>query len=196
MELYTCSHCNRFSAKKIDRVLRHVGSVHAHDPGFHMVCGVDGCPRTYQNYRSFRKHLITKHSHYINSTDDEPELDVEYNDEMEMGEHGSVADERTWTADQRIRSSALFLLNAKEVDKVSQCKLDQLVDDITSLVQQSLVAVETRASTIFIGDDMKRLHDVLHDPHIRNPFLSLHSEYLQKKAYKDLFGLVVRQQYI
>ena len=114
-----------------------------------MVCGVDGCPRTYQNYRSFRKHLITKHSHYINSTDDEPELDVEYNDEMEMGEHGSVADERTWTADQRIRSSALFLLNAKEVDKVSQCKLDQLVDDITSLVQQSLVAVETRASTLF-----------------------------------------------
>ena len=107
--------------------------------------------------------------------------------------HGSVADERTWTADQRIRSSVLFLLNVKEVDKVSQCKLDQLVDDITSLVQQSLVAVETRASTIFIGDDMKRLHDVLHDPHIRNPF---HSEYLQKKAYKDLFGLVVRQQYI
>ena len=45
----------------MDAVLRHIGSVHSHQAGFEVVCGIQGCPRTYKNYHSFLKHLRRKH---------------------------------------------------------------------------------------------------------------------------------------
>ena len=44
-ERYACSLCHTFSAKSMSTVLRHIGSVHAHEPNFHTVCGVNGCSR-------------------------------------------------------------------------------------------------------------------------------------------------------
>ena len=55
---YTCVICNHFcGATSMTGVLKHIGLVHAHEPNFHVSCGIKGCPRTYKNYYSFRKHL-------------------------------------------------------------------------------------------------------------------------------------------
>ena len=49
----------------MEGVLRRVGAVHAYDPGFHVLWGVDGCPCMYKNYYSFQKHLHTKHFSHV-----------------------------------------------------------------------------------------------------------------------------------
>ena len=48
----------------------------------------------------------------------------------------------------KVRSAALFLLKAKEVERINQCSLNQLVSDITLLVQETLDVVEDRAISI------------------------------------------------
>ena len=58
MENYTCVICNHFCATSMTGVLKHIGLVHAHEPNFHVSCGIQGCPRTYKNYYSFRKHPL------------------------------------------------------------------------------------------------------------------------------------------
>ena len=61
MENYTCVICNHFCATSMTRVFKHIGLVHSHEPNFHLSCGIQGCPRTYQNYYSFRKHSQRRH---------------------------------------------------------------------------------------------------------------------------------------
>ena len=38
-----------------------IGLVHSFDPGFTVTCGVDGCPKTFTKYNSFRKHILRHH---------------------------------------------------------------------------------------------------------------------------------------
>ena len=51
----------------------------------------------------------------------------------------------------KVRSSALFLLKAKEVERINQCSLNQLVSDITLLVQETLDVIEDRAISIYFA---------------------------------------------
>ena len=37
--------------------MRHIGYVHAHDPNFNVVCGIEGCSRNYDNFQSYKRHL-------------------------------------------------------------------------------------------------------------------------------------------
>lgn len=56
-----CPLCNSFAAKSFKGVLRHMGTVHAHDPAFFVRCAAGNCHRTYRNYHSYRIHLYKKH---------------------------------------------------------------------------------------------------------------------------------------
>ena len=42
-----------------------MAAVHAHDPAFHVVCGIAGCARSFTNFYSFKKHLYRKHQDYL-----------------------------------------------------------------------------------------------------------------------------------
>jgi hypothetical protein len=42
---------------------------HANDSNFHVLCGLDGCPRTYKRFLSFRNHLIRKHNFKLTDED-------------------------------------------------------------------------------------------------------------------------------
>ena len=184
----TCSHCHQFSALKMSSVLRHIGRVHSHDPDFRMVCGINDCPRTFRGYYSFRKHLHRSHPDVFkdNIKVSNP-VQMEQNYHKFEGEAESSVENETV---KRLHSPALFLLKAKEIHRINQSSLDSLMNDITVIVEQTLDEVEAR-STFLIGDARKQLSEIVNDPTLRNPFLSLHSECLQKNQYKSLFGLVV-----
>ena len=76
MNSYVCSLCDHFSATSTGGILRHIGAIHAYEPNFHLVCGIDGCPRTYKNYHSFRKHLQRTHPTSFVDADSERELET------------------------------------------------------------------------------------------------------------------------
>ena len=96
--------------------------------------------RTYQNYYSFRKHLNRAHhgdaSASVDNTDsvvdhvliDEPEVDV-------VRKEPDV--DSIWT-------SALFLIKAQEIHKVSQIALDNIIAELTFMCSKELSLLQTK----------------------------------------------------
>lgn len=193
---YSCSMCYRFTGVNMSQVLRHIGTVHSHQPGFRVVCGIRGCPRTYNNYWSFRKHLRRKHEdtlaprplHLLQSEQ------VHSDDSMGI----EPCDQLVPREREKVRAAILFLLKQKELHQTSQVVLNELERDISQLIEQS---VDDQASEVVAvlernGIDYKcveGLEEVLSNEQARNPFHGLDSAYLQQKAYLSL-GLVVSNE--
>ena len=58
---WQCPLCHFFASKNLKGVVRHIGAVHSHEASFHITCGIVGCPRTYGNFHSYKKHMFQKH---------------------------------------------------------------------------------------------------------------------------------------
>ena len=211
MEQYTCSLCDHFSATSIGGVLRHVGAVHVHEPHFHLVCGINGCPRTYQNYNSFRKHLRRRHAKYLvtsgceapseTSTEDVlPFLGVAETELLDSGSEAPLVDPlqaRIVMDQERSRqSAAMFLLKTKEVNGVSQTALNELVEDVSLMVETTVDTIKANVEEVLVRNGIREkihgLNEVFEMEWLHNPFRGLHSEFLQHQTYKELFQLVVR----
>lgn len=55
-----CPTCS-FEAPTVKLVLSHLRSVHSSDLRFHIMCGIDGCARTYRKYSGLHSHLYRCH---------------------------------------------------------------------------------------------------------------------------------------
>lgn len=177
----------------METILRHIGTVHAHDPNFYLQCVVDGCPRTYTNYSSFRKHLRLKHCEHLIAAPSIPESDFEErgNEMIDLNEASIFEDEHL-----KLRSSALFLLKAKEVYRLTQWSLNNVMEEVRTIVQQTLREVERQVLLNLSANGMEinemiGLREIFHDQELCEPFKSLRTEYLQQTVYKQLFQLVV-----
>ena len=97
---------------------------------------------------------------------------------------------------QRDRSTALFLLKAREIHKISQSALDHLLGDmavymdmIKERLMENVIATLQRKG-INMEDDLELLR-LTKSPEVTDPFSSLHSEYLQRQYFIKHFNLVV-----
>ncbi|KAH7954539.1 hypothetical protein HPB49_019568 [Dermacentor silvarum] len=61
--LHACPRCP-FSAAKLSTIVWHLRD-HRHEYNFSVTCGVKGCPATYRNFESYRKHLYRQHRNYM-----------------------------------------------------------------------------------------------------------------------------------
>jgi hypothetical protein len=57
---YHCPICPFFAADRFSPVLRHIGAVHAFEPGISVTRGLDGCQATYKKFSSYETHLYRK----------------------------------------------------------------------------------------------------------------------------------------
>lgn len=203
---YCCSLCDHFSATTIGGILRHVGAVHAHEPHFHLVCGINGCPRTYKNFHSFRKHLRRRHAQTLDTTESAAsevtsnggshQLEVEGFDSDWAPSSCSPTELPVDREESFKRSTAMFILKTKEVNGVSQVALNELIEDVTMLVQRTVDSIKLRVEHVLTRNgvcaaEIEGLCDIFHMEELCSPFRGLHSEFLQHKTFKDLFGLVV-----
>ena len=60
-----CFLCSSFAGSSFSDVFRHIQAVHAHDPDFHITCGLDGCVRRYDKFGSYKVHLYREHRGHI-----------------------------------------------------------------------------------------------------------------------------------
>jgi hypothetical protein len=115
---------------------------------------------------------------------DGAQFDGEYDDEPPPAEYIS----------ERDRCTALFILKAREIHKISQSSMDHLLGDISSffetmkdrLIQN--VDSALREKGICMTD---HLQAISHSPDVSDPFSGLHTEYLQKQYFIKHFNLVV-----
>lgn len=192
----------------------YTGSCHSHDANFFVKCGIKDCTRSYSNYASFRKHLKRKHPEVVSSDQEESEqfrghgdfeLRNDGEEDMQMADssggnmhsHDVVANlqDSAYGSHQR----ALFLLKSKEVHKMSEQALcdimtdftvmiDDILDDVYREVEKKLVANNV------LADDIG-LREVFNDAKFKYPFEGLSSEYLRSKYYVEHMNLVVCKQF-
>ena len=142
----TCSLCYNFTSSSMNAVLRHIGAVHAHLPGFRVVCGINGCPRTYTNYYSYRKHIRRKHSDFGGDLDVPSNLDEFSQDAVTMSDTETGREMLPFDSDSLKRSAVLFTLKSKEVRNISQLAINDLIEDVSMIVQQTVDTVAFKVS--------------------------------------------------
>lgn len=190
---YTCSVCYAFSAPNYRSVIRHIGSVHSWEPRFKIICGVDGCPRSYTSYRSFRKHIIDKHQEILADEEASTVPAAEDDDFFD----GSIPSQSPVLPGQlEPNNKALFLLKLKEERRISQANVDRLIDDISVLVQDEIRSLRGEIlSCIQHGlsteDSTTMIKQIFDKKLSTSPFVGLESACLQRKYYIEHFNLVV-----
>lgn len=194
---WRCPLCHSFAARILKGVLRHIGAVHAHEANFHVTCGIQGCPRSYSNYHSYKKHMYKKHREVlevtatVSSASEVQVFEPTETDEYPCGSsdtttHPSHTDEK--------KQSALFLMKATAVRKVSKTTLDDLIGDITILLDNRIQLLQESISTALQNKGLEfdaELAAIFQKPSLTTPFQGLHSEFLRKKFYIEKMGFVV-----
>ncbi len=136
----TCPICHTFAARNLKGIVRHIGSIHAFEPGFSVVCGLGSCPRTYRNYHGYRKHLYQKHPHFMQVTTKSSTAPSPTDASMEDDEEEYDLISRTEQPQpcRTISATALFLLKASAVGKMPKSNVNFLAQDIPTLIAPKL----------------------------------------------------------
>lgn len=128
--------------------LQHIQLFHSHQPSFCMTCGLNGCLRTFTNFRVFRNHVYAFH----NGSDPTNVASV-----TDVNSHGDSESEDTVDDDPSIIESsnteivssdlqmfsAQFLLGLKEQYKLTQNALQGIIEGVSGLVQCRLSVLHT-----------------------------------------------------
>ena len=115
-----CPLCDWFAGPTLKTVVLHIGRYHAHQSGFSICCGTSGCPRTYNKFHSYRKHLYVHHRRELllrhtggqDTQDTSPTTDHSYLESLTIPPDDSVCDNNL--AFGR-RDLALFIHNKIEI---------------------------------------------------------------------------------
>ena len=144
---YTCSLCHSFASPNFEAVLRHIGSIHSFEPNFRITCGVDGCPRTYTSYRSYRKHILKKHGSWIKESDSGCHREEE-NEDFDLNNNSPQSSFCETVEKPAMYDAALFILKAKEVRRISQRALNGLLFDVSELQRNHIMSLATEVNQL------------------------------------------------
>lgn len=212
-EKFSCPLC---PSERTDRLkftlkqyLQHLRLFHAHQPRFHLTCGIQGCQRTFLKFRTFENHVSLMHREQQHHSDEQHMVsendhadcsgeDMATNNSMDIVQISSnTTSEPAFMNLQK--SSALMLLKLKEVHKLTQVTLQGIVDDVTDLCQNRLSAIHSAVNLAITNaglspSDIEGLKDIFDsDNEFAQPFFGLETQYQQFKFYKENFKFVVRK---
>lgn len=130
---------------------RLIGLCHAHEPNFQVKCGVSQCNRGYSNYASFRRHLKRNHPEIflnefqpestdssLHTTNDADDHSNDQDTNAGTNDHESTAIENNQDSSLNSHQRALFLLKAREIHKISQQALSDVMTDFTVMIDDIL----------------------------------------------------------
>lgn len=92
------------------------------------------------------------------------------------------------------KQSALFLLKAKTVNKVSNTALNDLIGDFSILLESRIQSLQQELACTLSSRGVQlnsELASIIQKPSLTTPFQGLHSEYLRKKFFIEKMGLLV-----
>lgn len=129
---FECQICRKVSRKCYLGILQHIREVHSFEPDFHILCGLDGCPATYNVYESFRSHVYKKHRELLTSNnscnqgvaaEDTAASDSGGQDTVEASGDNDIDDDSyDEVLVDNIRVAAMFILRTTEIQRTSQVR--------------------------------------------------------------------------
>ncbi len=202
-----CWICHKFAAANLLAVLRHIGAVHSRDSCFYTVCGIEGCPRTYRNFFSFKKHVYRHHRESLRNLGAPPapsqggsspdigdaDLDADLDDLDEL-ESECEDQQLSLTIQEERKQLALFILKSKVVHKISQSALEGLFDDISSMFSRKVEHIHNEVKKILTGTNVQLdlLKEVFQSSMVTKPFAGLETRFQQEKYIGENFMFLVR----
>jgi len=210
MENLKCQICPAFYTLTIAMMLSHLLRVHSSDPNFSVKCDVPECQRTFRKPRSYQSHLRRQHSDFdLNSPIrawDGREVGEQWQEDeeipMEVLEDGLVNEEGLYDnledgLNGKKRMDALFLLQTKEANRLTQKATDNIMEGATALVKNTVellrMGVQNRLDSAGLRfEAVPGLTELFNDEHvISNPFRHVNTEHKQSAYFKEDFNLVV-----
>ena len=200
-----CPLCRAYAAKDLKSLLRHIGAVHSHEAGFFVHCGLQDCPRTCNNFHSYKKHLYTKHREALglvpNSTAEVSE-DVLMSTYTDLGASFRSVDQHEDSSEDAIveqaqvekRAAALFALKSLHVHKVSQSALSGLMADISTMLEYKVSQIEHKVMGVLKDCDSNikaSVRNHFSSQSVVDPFCGLNTSQKQKTYFSDHFHLLV-----
>ena len=170
MEEITCQLCSAASHLKFNAkgYVQHIQLFHAHKANFRITCGINGCHKSYTNFRTFSNHVYDKHHQSpkavccfqsersrpnLNDSDGDSDDDdtgvTEGFDECVYSVQDTECDRELCCSQQKC--SATFLLGLKEKFKLTQVALQGVIQGVTTLCHQNMVGLKAQVcvATLF-----------------------------------------------
>ena len=197
-QTWLCPLCHTFAARNFKGVSRHIGSVHSHEANFHVTCGLGGCPRSYKNYHSYKKHLYKQHRDILEVDDyvpnDSSSLSIQPAESIFEPPYNEVEDDVGLcdSSQRKKKESALFLMKSLTVSKISNTALDNLIGDISIIVDSQLQVVQDKLRTALLSKGLE-FDDELTSlfQNCTPPFEGLQSVFLREEFYKENMNYLV-----
>lgn len=215
-----CQICN-YRTPDLKSLISHLRAVHSKDDDFSFVCDIDGCGQHYAKCSSYVSHVYRKHRCYIINEDQNEDIHMDsssgvpgsstlqtamneieferieshHDDDIDTGVDPFIMDQLLGLdVEQQQRMSALFLLGLKE----GHCLSQTAVDDIVSSCQDMFmhynlrIRVGVQEQLLKVGIDSNSVPEI--ESFLAassDPFVGLHSTYMQEKFYREKLGCIV-----
>lgn len=210
MQNLKCQICAAFYTRTIATMQSHLIRVHGSDLHFNVQCDVPGCQRTFGNARSYQTHLRRHHQEFDIHADvrvwdgmrdeqlieDEEEIRMELDEPIVDGERRYFDNLEGGLAEKK-KLDALFLLQTKECNRLTQKATEDIAENVTNIVQNTVelvkLGVQNKLDSAGLNvDAVPGLSELFEDDNpLSNPFAHVNTQDKQSSYYKENFGLVV-----
>ena len=184
-------------------LLRHIELIHSHQLSFSITCGLNGCVRSFKNFRVFWNHAYSMHGGDAALSSECVQADDHTDNSITEAVTPEISTSQNVSMKELQMSAALFLMGMKENFKLTQVALQGVIDGVTGLTQGRLSTLHSRIQSILaaapsgipasITDDICRLFD--ENGEFFRPFLGLETEHQQSRFYRTHFNFVVSYMY-
>ena len=178
----------------------HIRIVHSSDPGFSIRCSVEGCERTFSNFRTYQNHLLSPLPDLADEEHDE-ESNIEETETSECGtctakpsSRGSYAPSLPKSEDMKMYC-AKWLLKTSETRTLTRAVSVGIVEDVLSLIEFVTNGIKSEIANLLTSNQIDnnvilKVKELFTNPTLV-PFVGLSTFYQQMQYYKDNFNLIV-----
>lgn len=210
MKKYTCLLCKSFASTKYLQLINHIHSIHHCEESRKIVCGFDGCLKTFQSDQSesLRQHYYSKHKNKPAVLIQTPpvisaEPFAEMHTEIPVIDEDGIVEGMDCTMEVEDASSepallpsnasfkreiALFILKTLEERKVTQSAIDGIISDLKNIFDRLQKIIQETLTSV--GVNMV-LADIINQE-VLKPFDGLTNEYQRTKYLQNNLSFVVR----
>lgn len=196
MTSFVCPYCpDDYEAPSAELLWTHIRTVHANDPDFSIQCSLNGCERTFTNWRTFCNHRRRQHRYADNvftTTDDGEEYSGTSPDPNSL----AVSQLRPSVSVNDMQSfAAKWILRTRETKMLTRSAMEGVLEDLHDLVgfimkHLKIEAVETLTKHGVSESAISSIEAVFTGP-LTDPFKGLLTYHQQLSYYRNVFNFVV-----
>ena len=193
--VFPCPYCpEEYSAPSETLLLTHIRLAHSHDPSFSIQCAINGCSRTFTNFRTYQNHRLTHRDNTTVTRSDPDGLEL---DEVDSPSSLPLPVSSTLcpTTSEMQSFAAKWILKTRETRNLTRSAMQGVIEDVGELaafvsqtLQSQTQAVLTSHGITF--DSIPGLDAVFNGPAAK-PFDGLYSFHNQLQYCRNHFHLIV-----